>query len=592
MLVNRNLTLFFFMLVFNLNFGQNYLDKKVTLSENNQAFSTVFKKISTQTGVVFSYTNFNDQQRLTYSCEAKKLSQVLNEILPDSYIYSAKGKYIILKSGKKTSTTPIVLQKTTVSGKIIDAQTKEPIEHVSIYIKSSKNSVLTKENGTFSLTTTIPSEGLVLNIAKFQYVDTLILIENITKNTIPEIQLRRLQLNNKTSAELETQIPKKLTQKELLKFKLDSLENVIDQRGKAFWNRIKMRNENFKNINDTLFSRNAFSFVPPLSTNKLLGLNTINRNAFHVLIGQSKGIENFEFAGLANIDAGDVQYFQFAGLANIVKGNVNGFQLAGVTNINSKHFTGVQIGGMYNHQRKQFNGIQIGGITNYVQGNFTGIQLAGISNVNVNKTSGIQLAGISNYSDTLFGFQMSGILNQASYIRGLQVGFINVSQSIEGTPIGFFSYSKTGYHKFEFAYDDLNMSTIAFRTGVNHFHNIFFAGAETNQTVSHVTAGYGLGSALRLSKRFFIGIDATGQTIQSRNSNNWNNTQILSKMYLGLEYRLTEKVNFFGGPTFNLLITDQNATNTWMPPNVFLSSNSGNINLKTWVGFKIGMRFW
>lgn len=608
MLSSKNLILVVFLGIFSASFGQNWLEKKVTLSAKNQTFAVIFKSISEQTGVIFSYSNFNDQARTSYSCQEKKLDLVLKELIGSSAEYRTKGKYIIIQSKKVTHQT--AEQRVRIVGKIVDLKTNNPISDASVFIKSNKYSTLSDVTGNFSLVIPKTEHGTVVSVAKIGYIDTTFWVD-FSINAPLEISMkseRKTYLEAKTTDSIYGLSDTVLVQQKTLKQQLDSLEYELTSKGKAFWNSVKRRNENFKNINDTLFTRNAFSIFPPLSTNRLLGLNTVNQNAFHLLVGQSKGIENFEFAGLVNIDAGNVQYFQFAGLANLVKGDVRGFQMGGITNINSGSFRGTQIGGIYNHQMRDFRGMQLGGIANYVNGEFKGTQIAGITNVNLGKTAGFQLAGISNvnrsktfgtqlagisnHADTLFGFQLSGILNQANEVFGFQLGFINVSNTIHGTPIGFFSYSKTGYHKLELGYDEQNMATVAFRTGVNHFHNIFLVGAEVNSSISHLTVGYGIGSSLRLSNRFYLGLDLIGQSIQSRTSTTWNDLQGLTKAYLGLEYRLTEKLNFFAGPTFNLLISDQNAVNSWTPSNSFSSYNSGNVNLKTWAGFKVGMRFW
>ena len=80
-----------------------------------------------------------------------------------------------------------------------------------------------------------------------------------------------------------------------------------------------------------------------------------------------------------------------------------------------------------------------------------GFQLAGFANVAANNAEVVQIAGFSNTAkDTLTGFQLSGFINTAKHVKGSQLGFINVCDTIEkGIPIGFISIVRKGYHTFE-----------------------------------------------------------------------------------------------------------------------------------------------
>ena len=59
-----------------------YLERLVTLNANKQTIAELFKTISAQTSVVFSYSqSFNDMQQLSLVCKNKPLRLVITEIL-------------------------------------------------------------------------------------------------------------------------------------------------------------------------------------------------------------------------------------------------------------------------------------------------------------------------------------------------------------------------------------------------------------------------------------------------------------------------------------------------------------------------------
>jgi len=80
---------------------QPYLERLVTLNVKEQRVAEIFKSITEQTTVVFSYTSFNDQQKITKNYDHLPLSTVLNDLMKDlSFSYTLKGKYIIIRCEK------------------------------------------------------------------------------------------------------------------------------------------------------------------------------------------------------------------------------------------------------------------------------------------------------------------------------------------------------------------------------------------------------------------------------------------------------------------------------------------------------------
>lgn len=577
------------------------LYEKVSLKVDNQSFASVFKLISKQVSIQFSYSDFPANERLTYRCENKTLAWVLNDILSPKYSYVLRGNYIIIKSMFEEAEIRSKPEVLTIRGKVFDDIAKKPLADVSVFDPQSKNSCLTDSKGNFTLRfasnycpknihfskldfqdAVVPYQGM--NLSVYLLPDSIFLpVRNVVEfpNSSDTI-IGRDSISTVSNSTPEIQALKRIMRQAEIK----TLES---------WNRIQRRNLNYKNINDTLFSNLAFSIFPPFSTNKLLGLNTVNKYAFHLFVGNSKGIERLEFAGFMNLDAGDVRYFQLAGIQNWVKGRTTGFQLAGIGNTNLGGIAGFQLGGIYNLNLAPSSGVQVAGITSINLTHFEGVQISGIYNQITSRMAGFQLAGICNEADTIIGTQLSGIVNRANFVQGSQISLLNFADSMQGIPIGLFSYVRTGYHKIELAYDDIGMASLSFRTGVNAFHTIFSFGVIPAKNTKIFSLGYGIGTALKMQEKWYVNIDLTGQTIQDRSLSLTKNLSMLSRCFVGFEYRPWKKTNFVFGPTLNLLYSD---LSYFKPVSVSSSltkypveNHFGSEVYKSWIGFKVGVRF-
>ena len=328
-----------------------------------------------------------------------------------------------------------------------------------------------------------------------------------------------------------------------------------------------------QSITDTRYSKFPLSVFPKVSTNGSLSIITENKYSFNLFAGCSKGVSAFELGGFLNIVNGNVKYVQIAGLMNLVSGKVTGFQLAGILNLNSNQTTGLQLSGIANINKSNINGLQLSGVYNQAK-----------------NTKGVQLSGVMNISDTVNGVQISGIVNKTRYLKGVQVSFLNILDTTSGLPIGFFSYVKNGYHKLEIATDELKYTTISFGTGINKLHNIFIAGINYSKPQMW-TYGYGLGGVFSIHKKWNVVINVTAQQFQNSDYDITTNN-ILSKLFVGVEYKIKPKIQIGFGPTFNDFTSKNNDVNYGIvlqsiPKNYFYNEDIGNKNTKIWLGAKL-----
>jgi len=561
-----------------------YLDKPVNLDISDRSIAEVFRSISEQTSVVFSYTRFNDQKKISVNCYRKPLRIALNEILSTSgCTYKLKGKYIIIKCPD----APKPPAFSDLSGYVYNAADSTRIDLASVYVEKTRHSSLTNEEGFFILSCPEVSPKILLSVAKENYYDTTVAIYNPRESSL------RIYLHPKPAVKEKTEtVIQPVKPDTVLTEKKDSLNVRPEDFLKKFRAKFKTFNTNFKNITDTLFSGFAVSLVPYVSTNRLLSINTVNKYSFNVLAGYSKGVDVLEIGGVMNIDDGNVRYFQVAGVGNIVSGNFSGLQLGGIVNMNKQRTNGMQVAGIYN-QTGKMNGWQIAGILNQAEDHARGMQLSGLVN-KADTMDGFQLAGFLNEAEYVRGVQVSGFINTAKKLHGVQLGFLNFSDTCSGAPIGFFSFVKKGYHKIGLEADELFFGTLSFGSGSDYFHTIFLGGVNMLQR-DIFSYGYGIGSAYKISKRWTVSLDVTARQLQST-AHSQIRLNLLNRALLGVEYAPFPKLRIGLGPSYNVMVSDITGDNYSLvagvlPSRLLYDTISNDIHVKIWMGATFSVRF-
>jgi hypothetical protein len=553
----------------------SWLEKKVTLNYENVTLKTVFLNIQKQTGIIFSYANLDDQQKVSYHCQAQPLSLVLPKLLNQvNATYKQADKYFIIQLAKPLPEPKLPENEKTIRGFVFNADSNEPLPEVSVYNKLNKASSITNEKGRFQLANTEKMGKVYISISKEGFRDTSLLVEN-PEERVFTIFLIPLPISNSVNSQL---VQDSTTANQIRVEPKDSAINYFKQ-VREWATRIKNYNLNYKNIKDTLYSEYAISFVPFVTSNKKLGLNTINKYNLNVLGGYSKGTDAIEIGGLLNIDQVNVKYLQIAGLANLVGGKTFGTQIGGLLNVNGN----------------QVKGVQVSGLVNLVGGSVDGVQVAGLSNIVFEETKYVQVAGLFNSTKTMFGSQVSGLVNYAKYVSGVQVSFANFCDSIDGIPLGFFSYVKKGYHHAELSIDEKKLLTLSYRTGVNQFHNIFLISYELGNPQPIWAYGYGLGSIFETGNKWQISLDATAQQLMAINNSD-GSLNLLSKVFIGMQYKLYPKFHVVAGPTANFSLFDTSSPNYKTHFNAFssnymVSESIEQFTFRFWIGVKFSIRF-
>ena len=231
-------------------------------------------------------------------------------------------------------------------------------------------------------------------------------------------------------------------------------------------------------------------------------------------------------------------------------------------------------------------------------GNADGLQATGFANIAMGKMDGIQAAGFTNIAkEGIEGIQASGFFNYAKSLKGMQIGFLNVTDSIEeGFMIGFLSFAINGYHKWQLESNEVSQLDLAFKTGTNTFYNIISAGATVKDESLYWNFGYGIGSQIYFNKSAGLNIDLSFHQI---NKDEFTaDLNMLTKLKQSFFYQFHKHLTVYGGPSLNLLVSEANlfgesAQLEGLINDGFYSKSisEGDYNLKGFFGFHGGIRF-
>lgn len=417
----------------------------------------------------------------------------------------------------------------------------------------------------------------------------------------------------------------------------------------------QLKAQSYGNYDKVPFS---ISLFPPVSSNGTNAGNCINQFSVNLISGYSAGLAGIEIGGIANTERDFVRGAQFSGFLNFVNGEFTGFQYAGFANFNRDISRGFQFAGFANFNYAEANGVlasgfanftngkslaiqlagfanfcedvegvQASGFANVVKGNGKVLQFSGFSNIILGEVNGIQMAGFLNYSKAkmqklqaagflnlamddakgtqlagfsnitngnLDGTQISGFLNVAKKVNGLQLGTINIADSIEsGIPIGFLSIVKHGYREFEVSFGETLNAQAAFKIGVEKFYNIFAIGTQFLNSDYSWAVGYGIGTHLANTDKYKLQLELVSYHINKGSgwTNVYNDLQQAKITYMK---KVNNHFGVFIGPTFNLLITDNMTTDrqafyTDFAPYSMYSHHGTNTTLNGWIGLTAGI---
>ena len=354
------------------------------------------------------------------------------------------------------------------------------------------------------------------------------------------------------------------------------------------------------------------SLLPNIGTNTSNSPDITNNVSVNLLWGESGGVDGMEVGTFLNKVNKDVNGFQFAGLGNKVGRNVTGTQVSGIFNKNDGRTRGLQAAGIINITN-EVQAAQAAGLINWANGDMAGLQASGLMNRARGDAQGLQAAGLFNISKGRTKAQISGLYNHAGdveilqtsilnvssgHMKGLQVGLINISDTVSGVPIALINIVKRGYNHVEIYGSEILHGNFQFKLGANRFYNIFHVGAQVPPGDGKYIwgIGYGIGTVAKASPKSHLNFELMALHINENEG--WTNTlNSIGQFRFLWNYQLGRSVGFFIGPTANVMVSQLRDVETGeinpsvVPYDLINEDLDENTNLRAWVGVNAGFRF-
>ncbi len=199
--------LFFFPLL--LSSQENILERPLSLPGNSIRTSRALGEISRLTGYLFTYDTkiINPNRRFFLSGDKMPVKEILDSVVNDKSVsYSVLGRHIILyrdmsiAAGAESSLTSLTAPFT-LTGRVIDAESLEPLPYATIGILHHGKGTVTNVNGDFILTAGSEYLNDTLTVSYVGYVNRRLLLRSLPGNNmaialnrdyipIPEIIIR------------------------------------------------------------------------------------------------------------------------------------------------------------------------------------------------------------------------------------------------------------------------------------------------------------------------------------------------------------------------------------------------------------------
>ncbi len=362
------------------------------------------------------------------------------------------------------------------------------------------------------------------------------------------------------------------------------------------------------------------SFVYPIGTGGVDAVSYSNKFSLNIIGGINGGVNGIELGSVFNINQGDVKGAQLSGVCNMTTGSSTGIILSGVANVTLLSSEGAMGSGVLN-MSKSHDGALIAGVSNIVQDSSKGAMVSGVFNTSKShdgaivsgvgnvirgESNGAAISGVFNHSGSHKGLQLSTINIASREMTGAQIGVINVSNKAKGTqlgvinfansadsiiPIGIISVVKGGYFAFELSTNELLLTNLSYKMGVEKFHTIYRAGLGMSNSKEHISYGMGFGSIITIKNKHKLNIELVSDQLIYNKS--WeSNLNLLNQLNLNYQYQITDFLSVTAGPSFRNYVTNQKTDgefNTIEVPYTLFERTGETVKTSSWIGINAGV---
>lgn len=548
-------------------FFQKTQAQVITLHIRQADFAEIFRQITQQTGVRFSYeSQLFDEKTIEIDVQNQDVNEFLETILPSKVQFEKVGNHVVLFS-KDNSTQQQVLYT-------------QKIEKIDFILKNEIDNDLVVSEKQNLVEKNISSNNGMLNYS---------CLDSITKKIEEEMKNYFAAL--------------------LLTTSVITADTVVAQSPKTTVTHEKTTHPENSETSKTNFGQ--ATFIYPLGSGGINSKENTYNLSFNMIGGHIGQLKGFELAGVFNLNKHSSKGFQIAG----------GFNYSGTDGCNRiESSSNVQVSGLLNFTRygqsTQISGglnlaeespAQISGLFNYAEESV--LQITGGTNITENGR--VQISGVSNVAtaclccdsltDLNSTFQLTGGVNVAKKSScqiagavnitkegGFQLGVLNIRDTADGVSLGVVNIvKKGGVLEFGVEGGEFIQTSLTFRSGTQRLYTILSAGRGFSEEVW--AFGYGLGTAFRFSDWLGLNLEALYYDLHD-NKFTTGKAKSLVQFRPVAHATLNKHFKIFAGPSANLLIQEKDATNV-KPPYTMYEDLDRETNLQAWVGFVVGIKF-
>ena len=559
--------------------AQSVLENEISIQADKKPLGSVLDLMEEKGNFRFAYYGklAVKDSVVSIHTDNNTIKGVLDQLLGAKYELKESPGFVIVRYAPLE--LALVLEKNTVMsdgqqiviGYIVDTQTNNRIENVSVLEKNALVSTLTNKDGFFELRLKNAPQAIELTAVKENY-------KTVTMVFLSEIKIQMGDKKNKTDY-IDGDFSA-IERSGIGRFFISSKQKIQALNLGGFISKVPVQ----------------ASLIPSISTRGMLNTQIVNNFSLNILGGYNAGVRGLEMAGLYNINRMNVDALQIAGIFNTVGGSVNGIQLAGIYNNVFGNLRGLQVSGIHNSVKGSQVGLQMGGIYNNVYKDSKGLQIAGIGNTVKGSQNGLQFSGIYNIGkDTVRGAQITGLFNYAKELNGVQFGLVNITDSPSGYSFGLLNFKKSGYKKISITSNEISDINLAVKTGDHKMYTILMAGrSDRNDEEKLFSFGIGLGKNIPLGKRFTYNPEFSTQYLYL---GNWDIYNSLSKFDSSFSFQLCKGVALSAGPSLNFYWSEKQDKNGNVNTSTFVQDrtkrytiiNNNSKDILGWIGWSFGL---
>jgi outer membrane receptor protein involved in Fe transport len=181
--------------------GQNLKNIKVSVNVTSVTLEQAFKVIEQKTNLTFGYVREDIplDSKVTLMLENESLQTILEGLARDySLVFNRINDHIVVRKAAVQEEAQVIVAETgSIKGRVMDAQTKEPLIGANILIEGTSIGSASNENGDYEITNLTPGDYVLIvkYIGYIEKSESVNIISNLTIVKNFQLQQKAVDIN-------------------------------------------------------------------------------------------------------------------------------------------------------------------------------------------------------------------------------------------------------------------------------------------------------------------------------------------------------------------------------------------------------------